>query len=313
MSPPVIAPESPDTTGPAQPPPDQPSSAEPREPGSRTCGLVEAIAFLFPIGDRSDSTRAGAFSLAIPWIVPLGFVIGLVWTGLFKAAWRIYGETAGMRVIPALTIVLMECLLTGPFLALGLARTIDLLAGTRPLRPESTSNSAPLSPVGTLTLCLTVLCEWVLIVSVPAISPWWPSIDDWRHHFSFLYPAPVYRPLLLAPLWGRWAILLAATVGRTARHADAETMAFCSAMSPGRLLRHAILPLAVTSIYLSRDGNLLIGVVVGLLVFALTYLICVAMARRGGGQTRQTLFAAAQFAQLVFLALYRAFWPLIHA
>ena len=34
--------------------------------------------------------------------------------------------------------------------------------------------------------------------------------------------------------------------------------------------------------------------------------------RRGGGQTKQSLFAAGQVAQLAFLAIYRAFWPLIH-
>ena len=54
------------------------------------------------------------------------------------------------------------------------------------------------------------------------------------------------------------------------------------------------------------------GVVLAMVVFAVTYVVSVVMARRGGGQTRQSLFAAGQIAQLTCLALYRGFWPLIH-
>jgi len=163
-----------------------------------------------------------------------------------------------------------------------------------------------------LILCLTVLSQWILIVSIPSAAAWWPSLDDWRYNFRHLYPAPVYRPLILAPIWGRWAILVAATVGCTAKYSDGQTVEFCRAMHPARLLRHSIIPFAITSIYLSREGNYLTGIIVGLIVFFCTYVISVIMARRGGGQTRQSLYAVGEIGQLAFLALYRAFWPLIH-
>lgn len=273
-------------------------------------GLREGLGLLTPIPSASGDMRLA--SLAVGWIVPLGLVTGIVWAALFRVSWRLYGETANMRVLPALVIVLVECLLTGPFLAMGLARTMHLLTSTSPHRSQ-THDEEPLSPVGSLALVLAILAQWVLLVSVPNATPWYPSLTDWRHHFVWLYPAPIYRPLVLAPIWGRWAILLAASIGRAAPHADSRTIALSETVSPSTLLAHLILPMALTSIYCSRDRNLLIGVIIGLFVFATTYVVSIAFARRGGGQTRHSLFAAAQVSQLTFLMLYRAFWPLIHS
>jgi hypothetical protein len=299
-------------------------------PASFLDGLKAALRFLLPLARRRAPASPATIMRATSWIVPLGLLIGLLWVGTFRATWKIYGEIATVRVVPALMIVLIESLFTGLYLVLGLARTVHLLAGDRPLRPEPQAGDdqnaspdspsalgnlfslEPLSPLGTLAMCLVVLCQWVLITSFPWESPWWPSPRDWRHHFNFLYPAPLYRPLLLAPIWGRWGILLAATIGRTARHADSETTGLSRAMNPARLLRQSILPIALTAIYCSRGGNLAIGIILSMLVFGVTYLVAVILARRGGGQSRQSLYAAGQIAQLVFLAICRAFWLFIH-
>lgn len=277
---------------------------------NRLRGPWPAARFLFPPGYREDAVGAGHLAEAAHWIVPFGILIGLLWVGVFRFTWRVFGETGNLRVVPALTVVLVECLLTGPFLAMGLARAVHLLTGDRSRR-AAMDRRTPLSPVGTLALMLTVLSQFVFIVSVPKALGWWPD-DDWRAYFNFLYPQPIYRPLILAPIWGRWAILLAATIGRPGHDADPATVALCRSMHPARLLRQAVVPMVLTMIYCSRSQNFLIGVVIGLLVFGVTYLVSVAMSRRGGGQTRQTLFAAAQIAQLSFLVLYRAFWSHIH-
>ena len=236
----------------------------------------------------------------------MGLLIGLCWAGSFRMTWRLYGETGTLRVVPALTIVFLECLLTGPFLVLGLARTAHVLAGTQPLLPNQ-DRAAPLSPVGTLVLAFVVLIQFGLILSIHNPPGWWPSPDDPRHYFNFMYPRPLYRPLLLAPIWGRWGILLAATIGRTANQTDGETLALNRMMGPGRLVMHSVLPFFLTAVYCSRSRNIVIGIIIGLLVFVVTYVTTVAMARRGGGQTRQSLFAAGQIAQLTFLTVYRAF------
>lgn len=273
-------------------------------------GLVAAIRYILPVRSLGSTLPAHLYAGAPRWIVPIGLVIGLAWAGLFRMTWRVYGETGGLRLIPSLAIVLLESLFTGVLLILGLVRTIHVLGGNRPVT-ERLDPAAPLSPSATLALVLVVLGQWILIASIPVVNPWWPTMG-WRRHFNFLYPAPVYRPLLLAPIWGRWGLLAAACIGRTSRNADAETVALCANVRPSLLLYSAILPLALSAVYFARDGNLLLGVIAGLIVFGITYLAAVVMARRGGGQTRQSLYAAAQVAQLVFLAVYRALWPLIH-
>lgn len=274
-------------------------------------GLRTALCFLFPINTRGKVRAAFAFESAHVWFVPVGLLIGLAWAGLFKSTWRLYGEVASLRVIPPLAIVIVESLITGPFLMLGLARTVNLLTSARPWRPPIDATE-PLSPAGTLALVLSVLSLWVFIASIPPTSGWWPPPDDWRYPLRHLYPAPIYRSLVLAPIWGRWAILLAGTVGRTAKYADDQTVALCRPLAPGRLLLHTIFPMTITSAYLSRDGNYLTGIIVGMIVFLAAYVPSVVMARRGGGQTRQSLYAVGLVGQLTFLAAYRAFWPLVH-
>ena len=278
-------------------------------------GLWAAVRFLLPVEGpravRGTEGRAAAMGAAIPWLVPIGLLVGIAWTGMFRLTWRLFGETAYLRVIPALAITLMECLLTGPYLVMGLARTVHLLAGQQPRHAEQDS-TAPLSPVGTLTLALTVLCQWVLVVSIPDVQTWWPMSTDWRHYFNFMYPKAIFRPLVLAPIWGRWGLLLAASIGRTTPHADAETGAFATAMRPGLLLLHSLLPIALTAVYCSREHNRFIGVVMAMLVFAVTFVVAFLMGQRGGGQSRQSMFAAGQIAQLAFLAFYRAFWRSLH-
>lgn len=286
------------------------TDAAPLSPTGVVSRFVAAVRFLLPFGGdsvyRSHEVRPGI----LPWIVPVGLLIGLAWVGGFRLSRWLYWETSNMRMVPSLAVVLLETLVTGPFLVLGLARTVHVLAGRHPLEAER-DRMAPLSPVGTLVLALVVLTQYVFILSLRDLPGWWPAPNDWRHHFNFLYPRPIYRPLLLAPVWGRWGILLAASIGRPAPGADAQTVAMSAAMSPGRLVRNSLLPFALTAVYCSRSRNIFTGLTIGLLVFGLTYVVTMAVARRGGGQTRQSLFAAGQVAQLAFLATYRALWRLI--
>lgn len=274
-------------------------------------GAAAAFEFLFPFQMRRKPCPTIAFRHAAAWVLPFGVLICLLWVGGFRATWRIYGEIEALRVVPALTVVLIECLLTGPALMLGLARTVHLLTGERPTGPEG-DHRDPLSPVGTLVLCLVILTEWVLIMSFPPQSPWWPSETDWRHYFNWFYPAPIYRPLVLAPIWGRWGIMLAAIVGRTARHADKSTSAFAASLTPISLLLYTLVPALLTIIYCSREGNFVTGATISLIVFACTFAVAIVMVFRAGGQTRRTMYAAGLIAQLALLAAYRAFWPVIH-
>ncbi len=274
-------------------------------------GLRDAAALLL----LDPARRPGEPSAAlVRWVVPLGLLIGLAWAATFRGAWRLYGEVAGLRLLPALAVVLLEALLTGRYLTLALSHVADTLdrASPDPQASQLDDLSAPLRLRGALILMLLVLVQWTLIVSIPVVNPWWPPPGDWRSAFNFLYPQPIYRPLLLAPLWGRWSILLAASIGRTAHGADALVAAACGRMTPARLLRQAVVPLLLSCVYFSRERNFLIGAVMALGVLTLSYLSAVALARRCGGQTRITLLATGQIGQIGFLAVYRALWGHIY-
>jgi cobalamin synthase len=277
-------------------------------------GLRFALALLYPSWSTSRTVQPAAIRSTAAWITFLGLLVGLAWAASFKAVWRIYGEIGGVRVIPGLAVVLLDCLLVSPVLILGLARTAhQLFSGGRAGAGRELSTPSPtFHSAGTLAMILYVMTLWVLITSIPAASAWWPGPQDWRYPLRHFYPAPIYRPLVLAPLWGYWAMLLSASIGRTAPGADALTVSLCQSLHPGRLLRWTVFPLVMTSIFLSRDGNYLIGAVVGVALFGFLAVACIAMARRGNGQTRDTLGAAGALGQLAFLLLYRAFWPIIH-
>ena len=273
-------------------------------------GLLAGLRMVFPVGRNGRALPTNAYGFCIHWIVPLGLIVGLAWAGLFRVSWRVFGETGSLRPVPALAIVLLDCCFTGTFLVLGFARTVDTLTGAAPAtRPLD--RSASFSQIASLALCLIILTEFVLILSIRPETPWWPS-TGWRSHFNWLYPAPIYRPLILAPLWGRWGMIVAACVGRTGCNTEPEVRAFVASSRPLHLLTHAILPIVLSVIYCAKGGNYFIGLKLGLLVFGVTYLASVIMARRGEGQTRYSLYAAAQIAQIASLAVHRALWSEIH-
>lgn len=275
-------------------------------------GFSTAMAFLLPLGRREEPRCVEDVPDFARWIVLSGVAIGLAWAGSFKLVWWAYGETGGLRIAPSLVVVLLELLFTGALLALGLARATVLLTHGRSTASTGLDVLAPFPAVGTLVLFLLILTQFAMILAVRATPGWWPPPEDWRNHFNFMYPHPIYRPLLLAPIWGRWGILVAATIGRTAPHADGWTRALNKSMGPGRLLLHAAVPMLLTAIYCSRSRNYMTGVLIGLLVFGVTYVAAVTFARRGDGQTRQSMYAAGQVAQVAFLIIYLGFWRQIH-
>jgi hypothetical protein len=282
----------------------------------RLQALPDALRFLTTGRDGLAGRDTAQIEALITWIVPLGLIIGLAWAGVFRLTWRLYGEVNGLRLIPALAVVLLDVLLTARFMLLAPA----MLVRARPDSPYMNESGDPAGdrldsewPLrATMVAALTLLTQWTLIVSIPQASPWWPAPDDWRSWFNWLYPAPIYRPLILAPLWGRWAILLSSCIGKTAPNVDRSTEALCARMTPGRVLVSGLLPLTLSCIYFSREKNFLVGGLIALVVVAASYASAVTLARYRGGQSRATIFATGQIAQIIFLAVNRALWPQIH-
>jgi len=265
-----------------------------------------AIRFVLPLGDVGEEDP-DAWRRASRWFVPIGLVIGLLWVGVFRAVWRLYGEeVTSLRLVPAMAVVLVDVLFTGYYLFGGLVATINALTGPRHARepePEH-EESIPLLLPAAMVLCVGILLELILISALRTGEWWWPS--DWRRHLNFAYPRLIYRPLLLAPLWGRWAILLAASLGRVAHRSHPAAAGLSRASSPRIVMGSFVLPLVLTAAYCSRSGNVIIGTIIALIVLGLTFVASVTIARRGGGQTRRSMLAAGKIAELIFLSAFVA-------
>ncbi len=268
-------------------------------------GLMLALRFLLPLKE-SGSNDPSAWRRARYWFLPIGLAIGLAWAGAFRGVWRVYGEeVTSLRLVPAAAVLMVDILLLlGYSLFAGLAATVNELAEPR-TRLESHEQAPPaLRTPAVLVLLVALVLELVFVSALRTGSYWWPS--DWRRFLNFAYPNLIYRPLILAPIWGRWAVLLASSVGRVAPRASAEAGGLSKAVGPRFVLVSFLFPLGLTAVYCSRERNLVIGVIISLVVLATTFGLSVFIARRGGGQTRRSMLAAGKVAELVFLGAFVA-------
>ncbi len=283
-------------------PPSAPSPGDPGRWAGHVRSLVLALRFFLPLGEVPTADTA-AWRRASHWFVPIGLAIGLLWVGVFRAVWRLYGEeVTSLRLVPAAAVVLVDGLFVGYCLFGGLAATVNALTGRRHAREPEQEDAVALAQPAVMVLLLAILLELILISALRTGSWWWPS--DWRRYLNFAYPRLIYRPLLLAPLWGRWAILLAASVGRVAPRAHSAAVGLSRASSPRRVLTTFLPPLIFTAAYCSRSGNVIIGTIIALAVLGLTFVSSVIIARRGGGQTRRSMLAAGKIAELIFLGAF---------
>ncbi len=278
------------------------SVVDPDERVTWLASLGLALRFLLPIGDPPGGSVT-AWRRAAYWFVPIGLAIGLVWVGTFRGAWRLYGEeVTSLRLVPAAAVLLVDVLFAGYFLFVGLTATINALTGQRHAREPEKDEAGVLALPAVMVLLLAIVLELVLISALRTGAWWWPA--DWRRHLNFAYPRLIYRPLLLAPLWGRWAILLAASVGRVAPRSHPAARGLSQAVTLKLVLGMFLPPLILTAVYCSRSGNVIIGTIIALIVLGLTFVSSVIMARRGGGQTRRSMLAAGKIAELIFLGAF---------
>jgi len=264
-------------------------------------GLRGAVALFLPW------PRAGPADLNSRswwWFVPIGLLIGCCWAGLFRASWRVFGEVGGVRLMPALVVLLADAAFFSRLLHVAAARTCLASA-----RRSAFSEESPLRPAHAVLLSLVLpavlLAKFVLLASLPA-GPDFHS-NDWRRYLLWAYPRVIYRPLALAPAWACWGVLLAAGIGRSHPAADEGVRRLSQRWRPLPVAATFLVPAVLTTIYGARQGNVMLGTVISLAVLAVTFLSSVALTRRQGGQTRDSLLAAGLVGQLSFLFVYLGF------
>ncbi|HUU23686.1 MAG TPA: hypothetical protein VM389_14225 [Phycisphaerae bacterium] len=236
-------------------------------------------------GDRLAAEDPKRFAHAWIGLMLLSLGWGLVCVALWAAAWHLFVDYSRMFFMPVAFVV------TG--MVLGLYRRALLALG------EAFSGGDPraaplLSCAGVVFLVLVLL--GLKTGSGPHYET--PLLPAWQ----WVRPAPMFRALLLGPLWGGWAMLIVPQFCRPNGRTEPAVAAFatgCGALVAAGCMGAVA---AATTLYfnympwwqLSISGAAII-----------TAILCgVAFCKLNGGLDRRSLLAANLLTQMVFLSAY---------
>ena len=274
--------------------------------------LKLAAGFLMPIGRWCDRPDADGMARAARWFPVVGLFLGLVWLWVFWAAWGRFGVLTGLRLMQAASLVLITGLVFQIKWWIGLGVTVDHLVTPEAARGDP-SDWPTWGSAGTLGVGLMVLFWFSLVLCLRTV-PWAPPPGK-LGEFGWirrLFPREVLRVLVLAPMWGTWAVTAAASIGGRAGPADAAMEGIARAMSPPRLLWHLMLPLSLTTLYFWTPPERVMGLLIALLTMAGTFMMSIVVGWKSSGHTRWSVLGVGAFVQMLYLALYATFkWQMM--
>lgn len=239
--------------------------------------------------ERIAAEPAERFRDAPAGLLAASLATGIASCALWAAAWRVFGEPAMTRFMPAVLTAAM--LILWP-LRRAVAGAIDIACGRDP-------SARPLAAalfVLAFTLCMVLVSLEHFHLEKP-----WPAWLAWLRlgrRYKF------YRVLLLMPLWGAWAMLITPRFCRPDERTEPAVAAFARAGGPFRATICMGLLLAATIKYFAylpwQQLNIsAAAMVTGPLAGAV-------LCRRTGGLTRRALLAANVATQMVFMLAYLA-------
>ncbi len=260
-------------------------------PSVRPRGFLAAGRFLLPLGRWSEDDLSWRY--AGRWLTTWGLLIGIVEIAVFAAAWRWLGEYQRVRLGPMAVLLVAD---------LGWLSYRSVEGACRLVRAPAEARKE-WTPAPAVLIALVVVLKFALLASLPVGVRVWPA--DWREHLSLLYPPVMYRPLLLMPLWGRWAMMLAMTIGRPAADAPASLRQMAGALGLKTVMAHWLACAGLTVFYCTTAAeNAATGILISLAMMLVAYLFSFAIARIGQGQSSASVWAAGLVTELAFLCAY---------
>jgi len=265
--------------------------------------LLLAARFLFPLDERRHADDPN-WRTAGRWFILWGLLVGASYALVFRASWRWFGEYQYVRWLPAVAVLVVDLAFCGYRLIAGAAD----LASRRYTRESGSAPSLNLPAL--LAVILVTIAKYAMLISLP-IGVSHPSLADsgspvgWLARLGPLCPDVIYRPLILMPLWGRWALFLALSIGRVAPGASARFRKMAEPVNLPIILGQWTLALALTVLFCtSLTGCLARGLAIAPGVMVASYLASFLLARRAAGQTEATVLVAGLVVEIAFLALY---------
>lgn len=264
----------------------------------RLRGFALAALFLFPLRDRL-SEDAG-WRRAGQWFSAWGLIIGLFYAAGFSLGWRVFGEYQYIRFVPAVVVLALDLGFCGYRFVDALCR--ELPGGRGATAGEPITLTLPVL----LAVLLLAMFKYAILLALPvgyfrdSMSP------TWRAGLGPLYVQPaIYHPLILMPLWGRWAMMLAMRIGCMAANSPARLRSMAGGLGLRSLIGHWLAVSFLTMFFVSPPGGqLILGVVAAPAVFLAAYLTSFALAKRHAGQTEGTILLAGLVGELAFLMTF---------
>ena len=228
------------------------------------------------------------FSRAWLGLMTLGLLWGVAMALLYWSAWGVFGEVPGMRLMSVASVVVATVAWLYRRAVVALART---LVG------DDDGQAAPVAAAVVLLLALAML-------GLESGRPDHPDSLPWFLHWI---PRTMFRALILAPVWGAWAMLIIPQFCRPTDRTEPAVAAFIRGCGPMTAAACMVAPLAGTlyAFRMYREFGWWY-----LSIPAIPVLVAIfggwALCRRCSGPTRRTLLSANMLTQIAFILAYLA-------
>ena len=216
------------------------------------------------------------------WALSAAWGIAQAW--LWALAWRVFGDYSGLPLMPVALIVALTFSWIYRRAAISLA---DSMVGRQERH-----------------LAITVLvAAWVLILL--GLQGWHP---DWAVSYPswirWARPMAVFRPLILAPLWGAWGMMITCLFSRPSFTMQPAVSAYAGRCGPIFVAAAMAVNLGLSLWYFNYLPWSQAAIPCATAVVAL--ISGLALSRGGRRLTRKVLLANNLVAQLAFLTAYVA-------
>ena len=251
--------------------------------------LTNRASYMFlTAGDEQLASQPPERFARVWWgLMLLSLVWGVAAAALYGLAWQIFDDYTGMPLMPAALVTALW--VTWPYRRAVTALAKSMCGG------EETRDSSPVEAAA-----IVVIMAMAMLGFRDMRHGQDPTNLDW---YLCWVPPTMFRPLILAPIWGAWAMLIAPKLCKPApqtqtaaasmiRGCGSPTMAGCMAV----LVTVTMFAFNMIQWQVTVPAATILAAVVGGTV----------LCRQAGGPTRNALLAANLLTQIVFFLAYLA-------